>query len=43
MGFGTFIFFGLINIGSCLFVYLVVPETKGKTLEDMHELFEKDR
>ncbi len=42
MGFGVFIFFGLINIGSCLFIYLVVPETKGKTLEDMHELFEKD-
>ncbi len=41
MGYGGFIMFGLINICSCLFVYLFVPETKGATLEDIHELFEK--
>ena len=40
MGYGVFVMFGFINIGSFLFVYFIVPETKGKTLEDIHALFE---
>lgn len=39
MGFGTFVFFGLVCIIGAAFVYFVVPETKGRTLEEMDEIF----
>ena len=39
MGYGTFIFFGLICIFAAIFVYFVVPETKNLTLEEMDEVF----
>ena len=42
MGYGVFVMFGLINIGSFLFVYFIVPETRGKTLEEIHEMFESN-
>ena len=37
--YGTFIFFGLLTFGGVLFVWLVVPETKRLTLEEMDVLF----
>ncbi|CAI7676309.1 unnamed protein product [Penicillium pancosmium] len=39
MGYGTFIFFGLICFIGALFVYFLVPETKNLTLEEMDEVF----
>lgn len=39
MGFGTFVFFGLICIIGAAFVYFFVPETKNLTLEEMDEIF----
>ncbi|KIY71511.1 general substrate transporter [Cylindrobasidium torrendii FP15055 ss-10] len=39
IGYGTFIFFGLFAfLGGC-FIFFLVPETKGVTLEEMEELF----
>jgi len=35
----TFIFFGVFLVGAIIFVYLMVPETKGVELEDMDRLF----
>jgi hypothetical protein len=37
--FGTFIFFGCITVVGAIWVYFFVPETKGRTLEEMDELF----
>ena len=37
--FGAFIFFGAITAVGVLYVWFLVPETKGKTLEEMDELF----
>ena len=37
--FGTFIFFGIITTIGAAWVYFFVPETKGRTLEEMDELF----
>ncbi|WPH01343.1 Quinate permease [Acrodontium crateriforme] len=37
--FGAFIFFGAITTIGALWVYFFVPETKGRTLEEMDELF----
>lgn len=37
--FGAFIFFGCITTIGALYVYFLVPETKGRTLEEMDELF----
>ncbi|PSK60245.1 hypothetical protein B9Z65_1143 [Elsinoe australis] len=37
--FGTFIFFGVMSILAILFLVFYVPETKGRTLEEMDELF----
>lgn len=42
MGYGTFIFFGLMSFLGAAFVYFLVPETKGRTLEEMDEIF-KDK
>lgn len=39
LSYGTFIFFGLMTFGGVLFVWLVVPETKRLTLEEMDTLF----
>lgn len=39
MGYGTFIFFGLMCVFAAIFVYFVVPETKNLTLEEMDEVF----
>ncbi|OKL61033.1 hypothetical protein UA08_03283 [Talaromyces atroroseus] len=37
--YGAFIFFGLITTIGALYVYFLVPETKGRTLEEMDEIF----
>ncbi|KAF2773918.1 putative MFS monosaccharide transporter [Teratosphaeria nubilosa] len=37
--FGTFIFFGCMTVLGGLFVFFLVPETKGRTLEEMDEIF----
>lgn len=37
--YGTFIFFGCITTIAVFYVWLLVPETKGRTLEEMDEVF----
>ncbi|KAF4759762.1 hypothetical protein HAV15_005452 [Penicillium sp. str.  len=37
--FGAFIFFGCITTVAVFYVFFLVPETKGRTLEEMDELF----
>lgn len=37
--FGTFIFFGCVTVIAVIYVWFFVPETKGRTLEEMDELF----
>jgi Sugar (and other) transporter len=39
LGYGTYMFFGSLMIVMGIWAYLFVPETKGKTLEQMEELF----
>jgi hypothetical protein len=39
MTYGTYIFFGLLTTGGALFIWLVFPETKGLSLEEMDLLF----
>lgn len=38
---GTYLFYGVMSILSAIFVWKYVPETKGKTLEEMEELWKK--
>lgn len=38
---GTYIFYGVMSILSGIFVWRMVPETKGKTLEEMELLWKK--
>lgn len=37
--YGAFIFFGCVTVVGILYVIFLVPETKGRTLEEMDELF----
>jgi hypothetical protein len=37
--YGTYIFFGILTFGGALFIWLVFPETKGVSLEEMDLLF----
>lgn len=37
--FGTFIFFGVMCILAIIWIWFFLPETKGRTLEEMDELF----
>ncbi|KAG6875486.1 hypothetical protein C0993_008974, partial [Termitomyces sp. T159_Od127] len=39
IGFGTYILFAAINVLSIIFMFFFVPETKGKTLEEMDLVF----
>lgn len=39
LGFGTYVFFGAFCYLSTIWAYLYVPETKGKTLEEMDAVF----
>ncbi|SMO69533.1 MFS transporter, SP family, xylose:H+ symportor [Saccharicrinis carchari] len=40
-GGGTYLFYGAMSILSALFVWKMVPETKGKSLEEMEKVIEK--
>jgi Sugar (and other) transporter len=40
-GFGTFLFFGLINLTFIPFIYAFYPETKGRSLEEIDIIFAK--
>ncbi|KAF3933784.1 hypothetical protein ABW20_dc0101103 [Dactylellina cionopaga] len=42
-GFGTYFIFGSFNFTMCVFVWFLVPETKGISLEQMDELFGADK
>ncbi|KAF3159385.1 hypothetical protein TWF788_003794 [Orbilia oligospora] len=42
-GFGTYFIFGSFNFAMCVFVWFLVPETKGISLERMDELFGADK
>jgi len=37
----TYVLYGVMSVLSALFVWKMVPETKGKTLEDMNHLWKK--
>ena len=37
----TYVLYGIMSVLSALFVWKMVPETKGKTLEDMNKLWKK--
>ena len=39
----TFVIFGGVAVASLVFVYFYLPETKGKTLEEVQALFKSDR
>ncbi|SNX85661.1 related to Quinate permease [Melanopsichium pennsylvanicum] len=39
--FGTFLFYSIIALAGCIFVFFFMPETAGMQLEDIHNLFEK--
>lgn len=36
-----FLFFGVMSLLSVIYVYFMVPETKGKTLQEIGEIFRK--
>jgi SP family xylose:H+ symportor-like MFS transporter len=40
-GGGTYLFYGIMSVLSAFFVWKMVPETKGKTLEEMENLWDK--
>lgn len=39
LGFGTYIFFGGWAVVAIVFTYFLIPETKGRSLEDMDQVF----
>lgn len=39
LGYGTYIFFAVFCLLALMFTYFFVPETRGKSLEDMDEVF----
>jgi len=39
IGWGTYIFFAFWSGAGCIFIWLCMPETKGKTLEEMDQVF----
>ena len=39
LGYGTYMFFGALMICMGVWAYFFIPETKGKTLEDMERIF----
>lgn len=40
---GTYWFFGVCSFVGFIFVYFLMPETKGKTLEEIEDLFDRGR
>lgn len=43
IGYGTFLFFGSMTVIAFGFVFFVIPETKGVSLEDMDVLWEGNK
>ena len=39
---GYYAFFAVLNLGTLFFIWYTVPETKGRSLEEMNELFNSD-
>lgn len=39
----TYSVYGIMSVLSLIFVWKFVPETKGRTLEDMEEIWEKEK
>lgn len=39
IGWGTYIFFAFWSAAGGVFIWLCIPETKGKTLEEMDQVF----
>ncbi|AUP80476.1 D-xylose transporter XylE [Flavivirga eckloniae] len=39
---GTYLFYGIMSVISAIFIWKFVPETKGKTLEEMDNLWNKE-
>lgn len=42
MGYGVYFFFASLMMCSCVFVFFLMPETKGVPLESMNRLFSKE-
>jgi hypothetical protein len=42
-GFGVYLFFGIMQVISIFYVWLLLPETKGIPLEAMDSLFEEHK
>lgn len=38
-GYGTYVFFAIMCILAAIWAFFLVPETKGKTLEEMDDVF----
>lgn len=38
-GFGTYVFFAIMCVLASIWAFFLVPETKGKTLEEMDDVF----
>lgn len=38
-GFGTYVFFAIMCVLASIWAFFLVPETKGKTLEEMGDVF----
>ncbi|KPM46366.1 hypothetical protein AK830_g141 [Neonectria ditissima] len=41
MGYGTFLFFGIVTYVGVIFVYFCLPELKGRSIESMDDLFQR--
>lgn len=41
-GYGTYVFFACICLAAAIWAFFLVPETKGKTLEELDAVFGDD-
>lgn len=42
MDYGAYIFFGILSVLGAVYVFFLVPETKGRSLEEMDEVFKDE-